>query len=174
MYSALKKDGQPLYKLARKGEVIERPAREMTVHSLSANRLDDAHVELKVHCSSGFYIRSLGHDLGQVLGCGAHVVELRRTDIKALNVGVAHSLETVLEADLKELLLPLDVLIKHMPKIEISDAQATSMLQGKVTSANGLLTTQLTRFYRESGDIFGVGEISKAGAIKAQKTFVLE
>ncbi len=172
MYSALKKDGQPLYKLARKGEVVERPAREMTVHSLSANRLDDKHVELKVHCSSGFYIRSLGHDLGQVLGCGAHVVELRRTDIKAINVGVAHSLETVLEADLKELLLPLDVLIDHMPKIEISDAQATSMLQGKPTSANGLITSELTRFYQPNGYLYGVGEVSDSGFIKAQKTFI--
>ncbi len=172
MYSALKKDGQPLYKLARKGEVIERPAREMTVHSLSATRLDDTHVELKVHCSSGFYIRSLGHDLGQALGCGAHVVELRRTDIKAINVGVAHSLETVLEADLKELLLPLDVLIEHMPKIEISDAQATSMLQGKPTSANGLTTCELTRFYQPNGYLYGVGEVSDSGFIKAQKTFV--
>lgn len=172
MYSALKKDGQPLYKLARKGEVIERPARDMTVHSLSAKRLDEVHVALDVHCSSGFYIRSLGHDLGQVLGCGAHVVELRRTDIKAINVGAAHSLEAVLEADLKDLLLPLDVLIEHMPKIEISDAQATSMIQGKPTSANGLSTTELTRFYQPNGYLYGVGEVSENGFIKAQKTFV--
>jgi len=172
MYSALKKDGQPLYKLARKGEVIERPARDMTVHSLTANRIDETHVELSVHCSSGFYIRSLGHDLGQVLGCGAHVVELRRTDIKAINVDQAHSLEKVLEADLKDLLLPLDVLIEHMPKIEISDAQATSMIQGKPTSANGLLTNELTRFYQPNGYLYGVGEVSENGFIKAQKTFV--
>ncbi len=172
MYSALKKDGQPLYKLARKGEVIERPARDMTVHSLSAKRLDEVHVALDVHCSSGFYIRSLGHDLGQALGCGAHVVELRRTDIKAINVGAAHSLETVLEADLNELLLPLDVLIEHMPKLEISDAQATSMIQGKPTSASGLSTTELTRFYQPNGYLYGVGEVSESGFIKAQKTFV--
>lgn len=172
MYSALKKDGQPLYKLARKGEIIERPARDMTVHSLSAARLDEAHVELNVHCSSGFYIRSLGHDLGQVLGCGAHVVELRRTDIKAINVDQAHSLDAVLDGDLKDLLLPLDVLIQHMPKIEISDAQATSMLQGKPTAASGLVTTELTRFYQPNGYLYGVGEVSESRLIKAQKTFV--
>lgn len=172
MYSALKKDGQPLYKLARKGEVIDRPARDMTVHSLEAIRLDEDHVELKVHCSSGFYIRSLGHDLGQVLGCGAHVVELRRTDIKAINVAVAHSLERILEADLTEILLPLDVLIEHMPRIEISDAQALSMIQGKPTLANGLTTSELTRFYQPNGYLYGVGEVSEQGFIKAQKTFV--
>lgn len=174
MYSALKKDGQPLYKLARKGEVIERPARDMTVHSLEARRIDNVHVELKVHCSSGFYIRSLCHDLGQVLGCGAHVVELRRTDIKALTVEQAHSMDDIENTELKDLLLPIDTLIEHMPKIEISDAQATSMLQGKVTSSEGLQTTELTRFYRTNGALFGVGEVSETGAIKAQKTFVLD
>ena len=173
MYSALKKDGQPLYKLARKGEIIERPARDMTVHSLTAHRIDELHVELKVHCSSGFYIRSLAHDLGQALGCGAHVVELRRTDIKALKVEQAHSMETIENAELADLLLPIDTLIEHMPKIEISDAQATSMLQGKATPADGLVTHELTRFYRPNGELFGVGEVSEMGAIKAQKTFVL-
>jgi tRNA pseudouridine55 synthase len=172
MYSALKKDGQPLYKLARKGEIIDRPERDMTVHSLEARLIDPTHVELKVHCSSGFYIRSLAHDLGQALGCGAHVVELRRTDIKAINVGIAHSLEQVLAADLKDVLLPLEVLIEHMPKIEITDAQALSMVQGKQTSANGLTTDQLTRFYQPNGYLFGVGEVSDTGFIKARKTFV--
>ena len=172
MYSALKKDGQPLYKLARKGEVIERPARDMTVYSLEAKRVDELHVELYVHCSSGFYIRSLAHDLGQVLGCGAHVVELRRTDIKAINVSLAHSLEHVLESKLDDILLPLDVLLEHMPKIEISDAQALSMLQGKPTLANGLVTVELTRFYQPSGYLFGVGKVSDDGFIKAQKTFI--
>jgi tRNA pseudouridine55 synthase len=172
MYSALKKDGQPLYKLARQGEIIDRPERDMTVYSLDAILLDPCHVELMVHCSSGFYIRSLAHDLGQVLGCGAHVVELRRTDIKAINVDIAHSLEQVLTADLKDVLLPLEVLIEHMPKIEISDAQALSMIQGKATSANGLTTDQITRFYQPNGYLFGVGEVNDTGFIKARKTFV--
>jgi len=172
MYSALKKDGQPLYKLARRGEIIERPERDMTVYGLEARRIDSFHVELNVHCSSGFYIRSLAHDLGQVLGCGAHVVKLRRTDIKAINVDAAHSLEHVLSADLKEVLLPLEVLIQHMPKIQITDAQAMSMVQGKPTLAEGLKTDQLTRFYQPNGYLYGVGEVSETGFIKARKTFV--
>jgi len=172
MYSALKKDGQPLYKLARKGEVIERPARDMTVYSLQAKHLDPNHVELHVHCSSGFYIRSLAHDIGQELGCGAHVVELRRTDIKSLNVADAAPLEKIVDSDLNDLLKPLDILIEHMPKITISDAQALSMMQGKPTSANGLQTKELTRFYQPNGYLYGVGEVSEKGMIKAQKTFV--
>lgn len=174
MYSALKKDGQPLYKLARKGEIIDRPARDMTVHSLEARRIDELHVELKVHCSSGFYIRSLCHDLGGVLGCGAHVVELRRTDIKALNVVQAHSMDDIENAELKDVLLPIETLIEHMPRIVISDAQVTSMLHGKVTSAEGLVTNEITRFYKTNGELFGLGEVSETGAIKAHKTFILD
>ncbi len=172
MYSALKKNGQPLYKLARKGEIVERPARSMTVHSLSAVRIDSSLVELNVHCSSGFYIRSLGHDLGQVLGCGAHVVELRRTDIKGISVDSALTLDQVLEADLKQCRHPIDVLIEHLPKITISNSQALSMIQGKPTLAKGLKTNGLTRFYQPDGYLYGLGQVSELGFIKAQKTFV--
>jgi len=114
MYSALKKDGQPLYKLARKGEVVERPARDMTVYDLSAKRLDQEHVRLSVHCSSGFYIRSLAHDLGQALGCGAHVVELRRTEIKSVNVDQAVPLEVIEQANLKDVLQPIDMICQKL------------------------------------------------------------
>ncbi len=177
MYSALKKDGQPLYKLARKGQEIELPARDMMVFSLEAERLSKELVRLDVHCSSGFYIRSLGHDLGQALGCGAHVVELRRTDIKTINVESAHSLESVIElgddaAALQDLLLPIDVLLPDMPKLEISEAQIDSLLCGKPTPANGLKTSELTRFYRPDGRLFGLGEVLKNGQLKTQKIFV--
>lgn len=174
MYSALKKDGQPLYKLARKGKTIERPARDMTVYDLAATRLSNTQVELTVHCSSGFYIRSLGHDLGQALGCGAHVIQLRRTDIKSLSVDDAYSLEQIESGNVEDLLMPIDTLITHMPKIVISDAQALSMLQGKVTAADGLQTAELSRFYYPDGRLFGVGEVSEQGNIKAQKTFVID
>lgn len=172
MYSALKKDGQPLYKLARKGEVIERAVRDMSVYSLTAQRIDESHVKLDVHCSSGFYIRSLGHDLGQALGCGAHVVELRRTDIKSINVGSAYSLEEVLNSDLSQILSPLDILIEDMPSVLISDAQALSMIQGKPTLAKSVKTNGLSRFYQADGYLYGVGEVSEEGYIKARKTFV--
>lgn len=176
MYSALKKDGKPLYKLARKGEVIERPARDMTVHDLTAQRLDETHVRLNVHCSSGFYIRSLAFDLGEVLGCGAHVVELRRTDIKSLAVGQAYSIDDIEQAkDPKELLLPTDSLLQEMPKLEISEQQATDLLQGKTVSAQGLETSELSRFYTpsdNSGKLFAIGEVNEQGNLKTHRIFV--
>ena len=173
MYSALKKDGQPLYKLARKGEVIERPARDMTVHGLTAQRIDETHVRLNVHCSSGFYIRSLALDLGEVLGCGAHVVELRRTDIKSLAVGQAYSIDDIEQAkDPKELLLPIDSLLQEMPKIEISEQQAMALLQGKTVSAQGLITSELSRFYTPDGKLFAIGEVNELSNLKTHRIFV--
>lgn len=172
MYSALKRNGQPLYKLARKGEVVERPARNMTVYSLEAERIDDVLVRLNVHCSSGFYIRSLAHDLGQVLGCGAHVVELRRTDIKSLSVKQAISLENLDSAMLEDVLQPIDSLLSEMPSIEITEEQSLSLLQGRATNANGLVTDQLSRFYKPNQQLFAVGEVTEAGLLKTHKIFV--
>jgi len=172
MYSALKKNGQPLYKLARKGEVVERPARDMMVHSLQAERVDAGHVRLFVHCSSGFYIRSLAHDLGQALGCGAHVVELRRTDIKSISLSQAYSLEQLEKANLVDVLLPIDSLLTDLPLVDISEAQALSLLQGRVTSALGLTATESARFYTPDNALFAVGEVTPQGQLKTHKIFV--
>ena len=172
MYSALKKDGQPLYKLARKGEVIERPARDMTVFELTAERLDDVHVKLNVHCSSGFYIRSLAHDLGQALGCGAHVVELRRTHIKSTSVLQAHSLEVIEQAKLVDVLLPIDTLISEMPKLMLSETQQTNLKHGRAASAEGLTSDGISRLYSADDSLFGIGEVTELGQIKTHKMFV--
>ena len=173
MYSALKKDGQPLYKLARKGEVIERPARDMTVYNLHAERIDINHLQLDVHCSSGFYIRSLGHDLGQVLGCGAHVVELRRTAIKQTGLDQALTYEQLENLDSPDqALLPIDSLITDMPILEITKAQAIRLLQGKATFVENGETTPLSRVYAQDGELFGIGRIDPGGQLKTQKMFI--
>ena len=177
MYSALKKDGQPLYKMARKGQSLDLPARDMTVHSLQAERIADDLVQLDVHCSSGFYIRSLAHDLGQVLGCGAHVVELRRTHIKLIDVKEAHSLASIVALEnnpeaLAELLLPIDSLIADMPSVELSQGQVDSLLCGKATPAQGIETDGLTRFYSPEKRLFALGQTLANGQLKTQKIFV--
>jgi len=173
MFSALKRDGKPLYKLARKGEVVDRPARDMTVHSLTMKRVDDLHVQLNVHCSSGFYIRSLAHDLGQVLGCGAHVVELRRTQIKHITLENTYSIEQLADPACREQAIqPVDVLLSNLPMVEISDQQVESLSHGKKTHANGLAPSELTRFYRSDSSLFAVGEIQLDGVLKTHKIFV--
>ena len=81
MYSALKKDGQPLYKLARQGIEIDRPPRPVTIHHIDYLGYENGVVSLEVSCSKGTYIRTLIEDIGNKLGCGAHVIELRRTGL---------------------------------------------------------------------------------------------
>jgi len=173
MFSALKKDGQPLYKLARKGEQVDRPARDMTVYGLTAQRIDRLHVRLNVHCSSGFYIRSLAHDLGQVLGCGAHVVELRRTAIKDIGLESAISLEQLhSSANPKTQILPLDCLLADMPITNINSEQAASLLQGRATASEGIESCVLTRFYVDDSALFAIGEVGDDGALKTHKIFI--
>jgi len=175
MYSALKKHGQPLYKLARKGEVVERPQREMTVHSLTAKRIDQTHLQLEVHCSSGFYIRSLAHDLGQALGCGAHVVELRRTSIKQTDLSQAVSFAQLQAMDNPlQALLPIDSLLADMPVLKISQSHALRLLQGKKTVLENTLETPLSRLYTGTDKLFGIGKIDQLGQLKTQKMFVTD
>lgn len=93
MYSALKRNGVPLYKLARKGEEVEREPRPVTIHSLDVDRIDLPCVTFTVRCSRGTYVRSLARDLGERLGCGAHLTELRRTRSGPFTLAQARTLE---------------------------------------------------------------------------------
>lgn len=173
MYSALKKNGQPLYKLARQGQEIERPARKMTVYELTAQRLDDLHVHLNVHCSSGFYIRSLAHDLGEALGCGAHVVELRRTAIKKITVAQAVALEDFLALDEPlSMVQPIDCLLAEMPVYDLDSKQVEDLSHGRKSPVKGLQGSGLGRFYRPDGSFLGVGEFAEQNRIKMVKLIV--
>ena len=89
MYSAIKQEGQPLYKLARAGITVDRPPRRVQIHEIRLLDWQDSRLELEVACSKGTYIRSLAHDLGEVLGCGAHVAALRRLGTGGFDIGQA-------------------------------------------------------------------------------------
>lgn len=172
MYSALKRHGQPLYKLARQGVQVERKARSMTVFELTAKRLSEFTLQLDVHCSSGFYIRSLAHDLGQLLGCGAHVLELRRTSIKSIGVAQAITLEQALNANPETLLQSIDVLIENLPQIILNADQTEHLSHGRSAFSGGELIEQRSRFYTPCGQLFGIGCVNADGAIKLEKRFV--
>ncbi len=103
MVSALKKDGVPLYKLARRGEEVEREARPVTVHSLEILGVNLPEVFLRVRSGKGFYVRTLAHDLGQTLGCGGHLSSLRRTRSGAYRVEDALDIDTLRSLDLDAL-----------------------------------------------------------------------
>lgn len=112
MVSALKKDGVPLYKLARQGKTLERDPRPVTIHNLDLTRFAPPVLGLRAECSKGTYVRTLAHDIGAALGCGAHLSALRRTRSGAFSVEDAITVDAMREMDLDSLrphLLPWDV-----------------------------------------------------------------
>ena len=97
-YSAIKKDGKPLYQLARAGKEVIADARKVTVHDIRLLQYERAKLSIEVHCGSGFYVRSLAHDLGKVIGCGAHLSALSRVKVGSYDLKDAWSMERFLEA----------------------------------------------------------------------------
>ena len=134
MYSALKKDGKPLYELARAGIEVEREARQITIVSLTTVSFDYPNVLLKVRCSKGTYIRTLAEDMGKALGVGAHLSSLQRTGVGDLDLADAmtlEQLEAIPEEARAQALLPLDALLQNCPAIVLPTAQAVRFVQGQ-------------------------------------------
>lgn len=149
MFSALKHNGKPLYEYARKGIVIEREARPISIYSLTVVAIELPFITLAVHCSKGTYIRSLIDDLGQVLGCGAYVQKLHRTSVGNYSPAAMHSLAELqaMVADREEpvefcyqaldkLLLPIDAPVEQLPQILVDDASGDGFLHGQPLTAN--------------------------------------
>ncbi len=130
-YSAVKRDGRPLYKSARRGEHIELPERDVVIHALDLSVYDPPLLTLRVACSSGTYIRSLVHDLGQALGCGGHVVALRRTAVGRFTVDEALALDDLAPDVAAARLLPLETIIAHLPRMEFDEAATIELGFGR-------------------------------------------
>lgn len=135
MYSALKHKGRALYEYARRGEVIERVPRKVTIKALSlVQQLDDCTIIVDVMCSKGTYIRTLAEDIGKYLGCGAYLSGLTRTSTECFTLNKAYTLAQIEEKTLEEraqLLLPIDVFLENLPKKELTLNDAKCLLQGK-------------------------------------------
>lgn len=134
MYSALKRDGKPLYEYARAGVTLEREARRVTIHALEMISYDAPLLRIRVTCSKGTYVRVLGEDIGTWLGCGAHLAALRRTGVGALTLDGALSieaLEAVEQAERSRLLAPVDALLSTIAPVELDEDLAKRFLQGQ-------------------------------------------
>jgi len=139
MHSALKRDGRPLYEYARAGVVLEREARLVRVHELEPLRIDRTDpdrplVTFRARVSKGTYIRTLAHDIGERLGCGAHLVALRRTRVGTLSIDDAVALDTLEDATPEARLgwlQPLDTLVAGLPRIGLADGLAERFVQGQ-------------------------------------------
>lgn len=160
-YSAIKQGGQPLYKKARAGQVIEVEPRRVRVDALRLVAFDGRLLTLEVRVSKGTYIRSLAHDIGEALGCGAHVTRLRRTALGDISVGLAHGLEAAGTAE--GLLLPPDAALQALPAIRLAAGAARNLQQGQQVFAGAGVAPGNVRIYGEDGVFLGVGEVSEPG-----------
>ncbi|APQ13042.1 pseudouridine synthase [Pseudomonas oryzihabitans] len=176
MYSALKRDGQPLYKLARAGEVVEREARSVTIARLELLALQEDRATLEVACSKGTYVRTLVEDLGARLGCGAHVAELRRTQAGPFGLAQAVSLEELEAAHaeggaeaLDRFLLPVDSGLEHWPLVQLTQHSAYYWLHGQPVRAANAPKFGLMRVQDDQGRFIGIGEMNDEGQVAPRR-----
>jgi tRNA pseudouridine55 synthase len=135
MYSALKRDGQPLYRLARRGITVEREARRIEVYAIEVEGWERPDLTVRVHCSKGTYVRALAHDLGEVLGVGAHLAALTRTAVGAFTLEDAVELERLLaereSGGWREHLLDPSVAVRGLPRAVVDDDAARRISHGQ-------------------------------------------
>lgn len=159
MHSALKRNGRPLYELARQGIEVEREPRAVTIFAIDCLDFAGDSLTLRVACSKGTYIRVLAADIGKALGCGAHLAALRRTvvgDIRLEKTVTLAELETLDEAARMERLLPVDALLQSLPVVSVEGAEADRFSHGNPVSLPAGLSGKI-RVYAD-GRLIGVGE----------------
>jgi len=175
MYSALKRGGQPLYKLARKGIEIEREPRQVTVYAFQLLRWEGEELACELRCSKGTYVRTLATDLGEALGCGAHIAALRRTAVAPYDATRMVTLDRLREqaeqglAALDALLLPLDTAVTQWPAIRVRGDAAFYLRQGQPVLAPHAPTQGWVRLYEGEHTFLGIGEILDDGRVALRR-----
>ncbi|MGL5584463.1 MAG: tRNA pseudouridine(55) synthase TruB [Plesiomonas sp.] len=186
MFSALKYQGKPLYEYARQGIDIPRESRPITIYECTLVRFEGDEVELEVHCSKGTYIRTIVDDLGEMLGCGAHVIYLRRLavskypqdrmvtleQLEALLLQ-AQETETSPGITLDPLLLPMDTAVQDFPEVNMPAIVAAYAKQGQPVQVAGAPTSGLVRM--TEGDehlFFGMADIDDQGRVAPRRLIV--
>jgi tRNA pseudouridine55 synthase len=174
MHSALKQNGQPLYKLARQGIEVERSARLITIHSLELTKVENDCLYLEVHCSKGTYIRTLCEDIGHELGCGAHLAGLRRTVTGPFSLDQAQdikSLESIASSGMEQLdnqLLPMDSALGHIPVVNLTENSAYYIKQGQAVLVPNAPTDGLVQLLNEH-HFLGIGHILDDGRVAPKR-----
>ncbi len=172
MYSAIKRHGQPLYKLARQGKTIPREPRKVQVYGLKMTAWSLPSFELKIDCGSGFYARSLANDIGRRLGCGAHMTALRRERAGDFDIVDSLSLDKLIATAANDWwmcnLIQPDHVLKHLNAVTLDHAEAFAFLHGQEIC--GEVTTKETdecrlRVYSNSGELLGLGRIDDGSSI---------
>ena len=174
MFSALKYNGKPLYEYARAGITVEREARPITIFELNFIEYQAPFLTLEVHCSKGTYIRTLVDDLGEVLGCGAHVTVLRRTavaDYPAEKMMTWDALQALAEqGDLDQHLLPIDTAVSKLPALKLNAEQSKGIGFGqRVKFANEAKLRGQVRLFSDKNIFLGVALIDDNNVIRPQR-----
>jgi tRNA pseudouridine55 synthase len=170
MYSALKRDGQPLYKLARQGVTIEREAREVDIFELVLLECSAERCQLRVTCGKGTYIRTLAEDIGQALGCGAHLAALRRTAVGDASIAQAVTLDALgalTEDQRQRWLLPPDALLLDFPEIRLDATQSLRFSHGNPVRVGGEIQGKC-RVYA-ANELLGIGRADASGVVHPRR-----
>lgn len=172
MYSAIKINGKKLYELARRGEIVERSPRKVTISKLELVGEDKCDYILDIHCSKGTYIRTLCSDIGDKLGCGGCMSSLRRVKAGVFSITQAHTMEQIQAAadsgGLDGIIIPVDTLFTDKPKLTVNEFEEKKLRNGntiKTKSADGTY-----RVYSESGEFLLLAEV-KDNLLKTIKSF---
>lgn len=176
MFSAIKINGKPMYELARRGIEVERQPRRVTIFSLHLHAIKDDQLLFQVHCSKGTYVRTLVEDMGRVLGCGAHVIALRRTAVTPYDASLMYTLpalEAVAETSgldgLDACLLPVETAVQIFPMVKLSTAAAFYMRMGQPVRAGFPIDSTLVRLMSEDARFLGIGEVMSDGRVKPHR-----
>lgn len=175
MYSALKHQGKALYHYARAGVEIERQPRIVSIYSLEVNECSGDLIKFTVGCSKGTYIRTLAEDIGEALGCGAHLQSLRRTVIGCLSVDQAKTVRQLELMDAMQrdaLLLQPDSLLTDFPRIELSVDSAYYIQQGQAVWLGSLEVSGMVRLYDENQMFIGLGVVADEGKVAPKRLVV--
>ena len=168
-HSALKRDGRKYYEYAREGVEIVRTAREVDVHAIALGWWREPDVELRIHCGKGTYIRALAEDIGEALGCGAHLAALSRTGAGEFALADAITLDALAElsdAERDAALLPVDALVARLDRLDFDDAEATRLVQGRPVARAGV-PDGMVRVYA-AGAFGGVADVHE-GVVQARR-----
>ncbi|MHB8624466.1 MAG: tRNA pseudouridine(55) synthase TruB [Sulfuricaulis sp.] len=177
MYSAIKHNGEALYKLARAGVEVEREPRRVTVSAIKVLGLEGDLLTLDIACSKGTYVRSLAHDLGEVLGCGAHVTQLRRLAIGDVSIEQAVALDRLQSRETPEerapLLQPVDSVLHSVPDVHLTPLAVHYLKQGQAVSTRHGLVPGWVRLYEGESRFIGMGQILDDGRVAPRRLLAL-
>lgn len=177
MHSAVKHQGQRLYKLARQGVEVEREPRTIIIHALTLLGVDLPYFDIDVHCSKGTYVRTLAEDIGEALGCGAHVTELRRLGVGPYDGAGMVDLDTLKaeSADLAALdarLLPIESALAQWPDVRLSPDAAFYLRQGQPVVVPRAPTSGWVRLYAPDERFLGMGQVLDDGRVAPKRLMI--